>query len=330
VKALAQLLAYVGVMLIASELLTRGLENIGARLRFTEGLLGLATALGANAPEVSSATAALWSGHQDLGLGVVLGSNVFNLAGLLGVSAVVAGRVSIGREGLLLNGAIALVVTSVIVALLFGFVSPTVSVVLLALLIAPYLALLTRRPPQIAQLKLRPSVSRFLTAAIGHAHRDARKRKGTRPGGWRDVLVVLVALVVIVACSVGAVHSAVTLAGRWELHHAVMGTLILAAVTSIPNVVAAVKLAREARGAAVVSEAINSNTLNALAGICLPALVLGVGAVSGQTIFTAAWLLGMTAIAIVAAGRPRGLSRLGGLILIGLYLVFAALVAIWR
>ena len=329
-KTTAALLAYLGVMLIASELLTRSLENIGARLRFTEGLLGFATALGANAPEISSASAALWSGHQDLGLGVILGSNVFNLAGLLGLSAVVAGRVSIGREGLLLNGAIALVVTAVVVALLLGFVLPSVSVGLLGLVVAPYLVLLTLRPPQIARLRLVPSVNRFLAAAIGHAHRDTRRRKGTRPGGWRDVLVVVVAMVLIVACSVGAVDLAVTLAGRWQLRHAVMGTLILAAVTSIPNVVAAVRLAREARGAAVVSEAINSNTLNVLAGICLPALVLGVGAVSGQMIFTAGWLLGMTAIAIVAAGHRHGLHRSGGAILIGLYLVFAALIALWR
>jgi Ca2+/Na+ antiporter len=44
--------------------------------------------------------ASLYFGHQEVSLGVVLGSNVFNLAGLLGLSATVARRIEVGRQGL--------------------------------------------------------------------------------------------------------------------------------------------------------------------------------------------------------------------------------------
>lgn len=46
-------------MLAASEVLVRGLVRLGVKLRLTEGLLGLLTALGADAPEISSAIASL-------------------------------------------------------------------------------------------------------------------------------------------------------------------------------------------------------------------------------------------------------------------------------
>ena len=74
-------------------------------------LLGMVTALGADAPEIASAVAAvIAAGHEETGVGVVVGSNVFNLAALLGVSALIAGRVSIHGHGLVLNGGVAIVI----------------------------------------------------------------------------------------------------------------------------------------------------------------------------------------------------------------------------
>lgn len=83
-KALAVFVVSLAVMSWASVWLTSALERIGARLRFSEGLLGIVTALGADAPEICSAFTALLSNQHEIGLGVVLGSNIFNLAGLLG------------------------------------------------------------------------------------------------------------------------------------------------------------------------------------------------------------------------------------------------------
>ena len=98
------------VTVAASVVLARELDRIGERLGFSEALLGMVTALGADAPEIASAVAAVVAGHQDTGVGVVVGSNVFNLAALLGVSALIAGPVRIHRHGLLLNGGVAVVV----------------------------------------------------------------------------------------------------------------------------------------------------------------------------------------------------------------------------
>lgn len=65
----------------ASEVLVWGLSRLGVKLGLTAGLLGLLTALGADAPEISSASSALFSGASEVGIGVILGSNLFNLAG---------------------------------------------------------------------------------------------------------------------------------------------------------------------------------------------------------------------------------------------------------
>ena len=73
-------------LLSMSWLLVSRLERIGERLGLSEAILGLVAALAADAPEVTSAVTALTHQRQRIGAGVVLGSNVFNLAALLGLA----------------------------------------------------------------------------------------------------------------------------------------------------------------------------------------------------------------------------------------------------
>ena len=82
--------AGVVVSLAASWLLVSRLERLGERAGFSEAWLGLVAALAADAPEITSAVTALARGQASVGAGVVIGSNVFNLAALLGLAAVVA------------------------------------------------------------------------------------------------------------------------------------------------------------------------------------------------------------------------------------------------
>jgi len=329
-RELAIFIAAVVVMSLASVRLATVLERIGSRLRFSDGLLGIVTALGADAPEICSAVAALLSDHHEVGLGVVIGSNIFNLAGLLGLSALVAGRVTIGRQGLWFNGGTSLIVSVVVVALVLQWIPVWFSLLLLALVLLPYVTLMAMHPPQIDELKLPSAAKRFFSVAVGHSHSDAWKRLNILHATWKDVMWAIVSLILIVASSFSAVDSAVTLAGHWGISQAVLGMLLLAALTSIPNVIAAVHLARNGRGAAVVSESLNSNTLNILAGIGLPALLIGFSPPSSAIIYAAIWLLFMKLVSLVAASHRNGLHRAGGVVIMMLYLLFVLAIVVWK
>src|SRR5580765_6031589 len=139
--ALLLLVAAFVLTVAASVVLARELDRIGERLGFSEALLGMVTALGADAPEIASAVAAVVAGHEDTGVGVVVGSNVFNLAALLGVSALIAGRVRIHRHGLLLNGGVAVVVAIIGALVALDLVSGGVGLVLALVVLAPYVVL---------------------------------------------------------------------------------------------------------------------------------------------------------------------------------------------
>jgi cation:H+ antiporter len=290
-------------------------------------LHGILTALGADAPEISTAVAALVSSHAKIGVGIVVGSNVFNLAALLGLSALVAGHVRIHRHGLVLNGGVALAVTGLATALVLGAIGAVVATILLVAVLAPYMFFLSIRPARIARIVPVAPVRHFLVAAVREEVRDLRTGEIAPQASRRDLLVLVGALAAIVLGSVGMVHAAIDLGRRWGVSDLIVGTLVLAALTSLPNLMTAVRLALHGRGAAVVSESFNSNSLNVLAGIALPGLALTLGSASGLVAFSVWWLVGMTAVAIVLTYTGRGLRRTEGAVIVALYIAFAAVIA---
>jgi cation:H+ antiporter len=304
----------------SSVMLARELDRIGERLGFSEALLGIVTALGADAPEIASAVAALVAGHEDTGVGVVVGSNVFNIAGLLGLSALIAGPVRIHPHGLALTGGVAIAVALVGALVAVGVLPGAAGLVLALLALAPYVTV------SALHARARARLPGFLREAVVEEQQDARRDEYARPATGVDALAVMPALAAVVGGAYGMVTAAQSLADRWNVSDVVLGALVLAALTSIPNLIAAVRLARHGRGAACVSESLNSNNANILVGLCVPAVILGLGAASGVEIFAAWWMVGLTVVA-VALGFGKGLTRREGVVIVALYAVFVVVVA---
>jgi cation:H+ antiporter len=315
------LLAAAFVLTVGSSVvLARGLDRIGQRLGFSEALVGMVTALGADAPEIASAVAAVVAGHKDTGVGVVVGSNVFNLAALLGVSALIAGRVRIHAHGLLLNGGVAVVVAIIGALVAIDVLSGGLGLVLAVVVLAPYVGVSALHERTQARL---PAP---LREAVAEEQEDARRDELGRLATRLDALVIGPALAAVVGGAYGMVVAAQSLGSRFDVSDLVLGALVLAALTSIPNLIAAVRLARLGRGAACVSEALNSNNANILVGLCVPALIIGIGSASGIETFAALWMVGMTVVA-VALGFGGGLTRREGGVILALYVAFAVVVA---
>lgn len=312
--------------LLSSEVLVRGLTMLGSQLKWTDGFLGLLTALGADAPEIASAIAALFAGAPDLGRDVVLGSNLFNLAALLGLSAVLAGQVRMRRQGLMLDGTMALLTLLIVASLLLGFLVPALAMGLLAVIFLSYMVLVGLRPSHINRLSLPDGLAHLLSKAASQIHEDDHEEV---KGSWLVVSLAPCALLMIVLASIGLVQAALTLSAAWHLPHALIGGVVLAVLTSIPNAYTSVHLAHRGRGAAVVSAAVNSNTLNLVVGLALPAVIFGMGDTANDAILELGWLLGMTVIGLLLLLPAKGMTRLGGAGMIVLYLGFVALHLLW-
>jgi cation:H+ antiporter len=318
--------AGVGVSLAASWLLVSRLERLGERAGFSEAWLGLVAALAADAPEITSAVTALARHQPSVGAGVVIGSNVFNLAALLGLAALAAGQIAFHRRVVLLAGIPGIWVAAVCLLTVAGVLAPWAGLVLAAAVLVPGAALLGLPPARMRRLPLPGSWIRWLIAAVHEEETELAEAIRPPAGTWRDGLAAAAALAAVVAASTLMELAATALGTRYAVADIITGGLVLAIVTSLPNAVSAVYLARRGRGAAVLSTALNSNAINVVAGLLIPASLAGLGPRSGpsfgQGTLVAAWYAGLTVLALALAYRGRGLGRTSGTAIIAGYLAF--------
>jgi cation:H+ antiporter len=187
---------------------------------------------------------------------------------------------------------------------------------------APYLAVLGIRQERLARLPLPAAWRRWLAAAIEEEETELEVAIHPPRGTARDGVIAVGAVLVVVGASIAMERAGAELGTRGAIPEIVVGAVVLAAVTSLPNAVAAVYLANQGRGTAVLSTALNSNALNVVLGLLLPAAILGLGSTSDQTTFVAASYLAMTVLSLGLAYAGRGLSRSDGLLILAGYLTF--------
>ncbi len=317
-----------GVSLRTSWILVSRLERVGARLGLTEALLGMLAALAADAPELTASISAMASHQSRIGAGVVIGSNVFNLAALLGLGAVVAGRIALHRRVVILEGAVASWIAVLCLLVVTGVLRPGDGLVLTLLVLLPYGVLLGTPHERLYRLRLPRSWLGWIKAAIEESEVELELAFHPRRGQRRDVIEAVALTLVVVGASVAMEQTGARIGARLHWPEVITGGLVLAAVTSIPNASAAVYLARRGRGAATLSTAMNSNALNVTAGLFLPGVIAGLGAPSTGSTFTAAAYLTVTAAVLLFAWGSSGLRRAQGAVIIAAYVAFIAVLLV--
>ena len=310
------------VSLATSFLLVARLERVGERLGLSEALLGMVAALAADAPEITAAVTAVAHHEQRVGAGIILGSNVFNLAALLGLGAVVAGRIRLHRRVVLLGGAVAIWVAVVCLLVVTGALGAAWGLTLTLVVLGGYLAALATEGRGLERLRIPARPAQWLRSAITEEEEELLEAIRPPRGRWPDVALALASLIVVVAASVTMERAAAALGTRYAIPEIVVGGLVLAAVTSLPNAVAAVYLAARGRGAATLSTALNSNTLNVAIGLLLPATILGLGSPTGQTTMITLWYALLTIAVLGVAYLRHGLGRVAGSLIVAAYAVF--------
>ncbi len=316
------------VSLATSWLLVSRLERIGARVGLSEALLGMLAALAADAPEITASVTALAGHHTQIGAGVVIGSNVFNLAALLGLSAIVAGEIKLHPRVIIFEGTVAMLIATVCLGVVLGGAGPGVGLFAAVAVLIPYLVVSGVSPERLAAGGLPRAWANWLAEAVIEEEQELEPAIHPPRAGALDVTVALLATGVVVGASIAMELTASKLGARHNVAEIVVGALVLAGVTSLPNAVSALYLAVRGRGAATLSIALNSNALNVTVGLLLPGILIGLGAPSGQGTLVAAWYLGLTAATLACAYPGRGLRRAHGALIIGGYLAFVAAVII--
>ncbi len=295
------------LLIFGAEWLIRGASNLALRFGISPLVVGLTiVAFGTSAPEIAISVGAALEGSSGVSVGNVVGSNIFNILFVIGLSALIT-PLAVSHQVVRQEVPVLLVVTLLAMgAGIDRILERWEGGVLFGLLIAytTFLVVQSRRERSL------PSDPRAdeVDFAPGAPH--------VQPGS--NTLQQLALIVVgLIGLGVGAqwvVDGAVTFARQFGISETVIGLTIVAIGTSLPEVATSVTAAIRGQRDIAVGNVVGSNAFNLLGCLGLSSIVAPTGIpVPAEVLQRDAWvMLGATVICVPFFKSGHEVSRAEG------------------
>jgi cation:H+ antiporter len=245
--SVAFLIAGLILLVAGAELLVRGAASLAAAFKISPLVVGLTVvAYGTSAPELAVSVGATLSGQTDVALGNVVGSNIFNVLLILGVSAVVTPLV-VAQKLVRFDVWVMIGVSLLAYAMAWDLAISRLEGLLLLFGGVAYTAWLI-----------------WEARSEGAINENEVESDPQGPGGSlaRNLSLILLGLVLLVLGSKWLVEGATTLARAVGISELVIGLTLVAGGTSLPELATSVLASMRGQRSIAVGNIVGSNIFN--------------------------------------------------------------------
>lgn len=293
------------VMLIkGADFFVEASSSVARMLRVPSIIIGLTiVAFGTSAPELAVSTTASLAGNNEIAVGNVIGSNIFNLLVVLGA----CGTIHAFKVRLRWDFIASIAVGVILLAMIFGdlFLSRMEAFILLGLFAA--FLILTVRDALINRVEAEENAA---TLSL-----------------LRCVVYIAGGLTAIVWGGDLVVDCASEIDLNFGLSQTLVGLTVVALGTSLPELVTSVVASRKGENGLAVGNVIGSNIFNIVMVLAVSAAVKPI-AVNRFAVIDAACLVVFSLITLALCKSRERLSRLEGLIMLGMYAAYLIYICI--
>lgn len=304
----------IGLLLLAGggEALLRGAVALASLLRLTPAIIGLTVvAAGTSMPELSVSILAAFRDQPDIAVGNVVGSNIFNIAFVLGVCALIRPLAITGNSIRLEYPVLAIVTLMCLVIAQDGVINwlDGVLCVTVYVLFTTYMVTLVRgQVTETEKIEL-----------AGEVQELASKPRAMPALAWVALGVVTLGLGATLT-----VNGSIGLARLAGLSERVIGLTIVAAGTSLPEVVASLVSTYRGRDDVAIGNVIGSNLFNILGILGASALISPLPVHASIAAVDNGWMMGVTLLLFPMMFTRLRIDRWEGGLLLLVYVVYTA------
>ena len=297
------LLALAGIVFGADTLIA-GSVSVARRYRVSDFVIGAAiVGIGTSMPELTVSFLGALRGNAEVAIGNVVGSNIFNVLGILGITAIFF-PIAVTRENRRFEIPFCIGVSVLLTALVFLSGSPTIS-----------------RPDGIILLL---AFAGFMWYSF---YRDRKNNQSQSVESedkltplWLSILKIIGGLALLIISCDMFVDDAVKIARKLGLNDAFISITLIACGTSLPELAASVAAAFKKNTQLALGNIVGSNIFN----ICL---ILGLSA--QVTPLTSASITPVDYIVMIGAavvplllGMKGKIGRIGGVLMLGSFIAY--------
>ncbi len=306
--SLLQVISGLILLVAGGNFLVRSSVSLSFKMKLSRLVIGMTVvSFATSAPELIVSVQAAWSGHSDLALSNVIGSNIANIALVLGVTAIII-PLPVNREFFMVNWPKMMLISVLLYLFLLDSKLSAVEGVVLLLSLIVFLVILVVR-------------ARKMHLAVDG---EVDEKLASVPG-WKVMLWLVSGGVALWYGSELLISGATRIAEHLGVDEAVIGVSMVALGTSIPELAASVIAAVKKEDAISLGNLLGSNIFNIGSVLGITSLIKPVtpenAALLHHDIY---WMLGISLILAPLALLPskNRFYRWEGILLVVLYGVF--------
>lgn len=298
----------VGIV-FGADLLVAGAVSVARRYKVSDFVIGAAiVGIGTSVPELVVSFFGALKGNADVAIGNVVGSNIFNVLGILGMTAICF-PIAIDKKNMTFEIPFCIGISVLLTLLALNFFDGTPAVIsrvdgiILLLLFAGYMWY---------------SFTRDKKTGLTEASEEMPTEKPTPL--WLAFVKVVVGLgVLIVSCDM-FVDDAVAIAKSWGVDDAIISLTLVACGTSLPELAASVVAAFKKNTQLALGNIVGSNIFNILLILGLSSQVMPLTS-AGITVVDYGVMIG-AAIVPLLFGFNKKIGRVGGALMVIAFAVY--------
>ncbi|MGM0581477.1 MAG: calcium/sodium antiporter [Bacteroidota bacterium] len=304
------LIVGLAVLILGGELLVRGASRIALRLKMSPLVVGVTiVAFGTSAPELLISIQAALSGSPDITMGNVVGSNICNLALVLGVTSLIA-PIPVNSDSIKIDWPMTMGCSLLLYFLVQeGYVNDYEGLGFV-LLLALYLFFIIRRS---RKNHMSPE---DLGIEVEEPTTNSKK------GLLKDISLIAIGGAGLYFGSDWFVNSAKDLAIYMGISERIVGITVVALGTSLPELVTAVVAAFKKETDMALGNLMGSNIFNILSILGITSLISDIEVSPVIMNSDMLWMLGITLLILPFMALNKIVDRYEGLILLGIYLYY--------
>lgn len=307
IEIIIYLFAGLLMLFIGAEGLIRGSSSLALKLGITPLVVGLTVvAFGTSSPELVVSLKAALAGNGDISLGNVIGSNIANIALILGISALIR-PMKVQAQVIQREIPIMIFVTLLLVAFLTDSeIGMTEGIVFfIGIVLYTVISVIIAKKE-----KSREVVDEFIEGVVNKPMNI-----------WLAIVFIIFGLVLLIYGSNLFLEASVEIAKMFGMSQAVIGLTIIAVGTSLPELVTSAVASYKNESDIAIGNVVGSNVFNILFILGLTAIIIPINS-SGITLIDIMVML-LTAIVIVPlAWFKFNLNRIEGVFLLIGYAVY--------
>lgn len=308
-----QLIAGLLILMAGAEFFVRGASKIAALLGLSPLIIGLTiVSMGTSSPELAVSLMSSMNGASSLALGNVVGSNIFNVLFILGLTSIILPLV-VAQQLIRIDVPIMIAASLIAMGMATDGHISSVEGIILVLIGVIYVVFLIR----LSKKEKDKAVLAEYTEEFGTPAPSDKKRS------WLHVLFILGGLAMLILGSRWLVDAAIQIAQNLGMSELIIGLTIVAVGTSLPEVATSIIAAIRGERDIAVGNVVGSNIFNILFILGLTAAVgKGIPVAESAIRFDLPVMIAVSVACLPIFFTGKRLDRWEGFIFLGYYIAY--------